>query len=142
MINGVNFGAISTDPTIRLSDETISQAHNNAAPTAPSTPAAATNVQGDSFEKKGKGKKAAIGFIATAAAALAGLAYAVKSGKLAKVELGDEAKILEKAKNIAADVGQKVLDLSKAAYAKVKDIIPKFKKGAEKAAEATTEAAT
>lgn len=125
MIHGVNFGAISTDPTVKLQDSTITQTHGNA---APSTPTAATNVQGDSFEKKGKGKKV-FGFLATAAALAAGLAYAVKSGKLAKIE--NPEKILDKAKNIAADLGQRVLDVSKTVVEKAKKLLPKAKEAVE-----------
>ncbi len=103
MINGVNFGAISTDPTIKLQDATITQTQSNA---APSTPTAATNVQGDSFEKKGgKGKKF-VGFLATVAAAATALVILSKRGVIKVTELGENAKKLDVVKNYIGKAGE------------------------------------
>lgn len=138
MIHGVSFGAISTDPTIKLQDSTITQTQTGAAAAAPSTPAAATDVKGDQFEggkeqKKGKAGKVIAGLIATGAAVLAGLAIAVKTGKLSKIEIpeGETATILNKVKNGAADIGQKVLDTAESLATKVKGLFHKAEREPE-----------
>ncbi len=130
MINGVNFGAITTDPTIRLKDETIAQGQAFAAPSAPSAPAAATNVQGDSFEKKGKGKKTAFALFATAAAALTGLALAVKKGKLSEITIEADSKLKDKALSYAHIVGKAVLEFAESLPGKITKLFNKTKEEA------------
>lgn len=129
MINGVNFGAISTDPTIKLQDATIAQPNNNSLAPAPSTPAAAAEVKGDSFEKKGKGAKVAVGFLATVAAGLTALALLVKKGKLSPKVLpeGGKLSILDHAQNMAHTVGKKTLDIATDMIDKAKKILKKEK---------------
>lgn len=81
MINAVNFKGITSDPIVRLSDETINkpQAYS-------STPAAASGVQGDNFNGKAPKKKGIAGKIIGTLVAIvgvaAGLAALAKTGKL------------------------------------------------------------
>ena len=77
--------------------------------------ASVPDMPADSFEKTGekksnKGVKIAIATAIAALVALAGLGYAARTGKLAKVEIKDDAgffgKALAKIKNAAAQVGE------------------------------------
>ncbi len=137
MFNNVSFGAISTDPTIKLQDATIVQPQSNSA-----APAASTGVSGDSFEKKGSGSaKKVIGFVAVIGAALAALGFAVKKGKLAKIELGDEAKFIDKAKNALADVGEKVNEFAAKGKTKASDLYQTVKSKFSKAQDVVEESA-
>lgn len=125
MINGVSFGAISTDPTIKLQDATIIQPNNNSVAPTPTTSAAA-EVKGDSFEKKGKGGKV-VGVLATITAALTALALLVKYHIINPKE-GEKLGLTDKAINIAHTIGNKTLEIAQSGIAKIKKL---FHIGAE-----------
>lgn len=101
----VSFGAISTDPTIKLQDTTITQQQSYS---AGSSTSAAAEVKSDTFEKKGNAGKVALGILATAAAALTAIALTVKFKGLKSTELAEDAKFLEKIKNGTIKVGEKI----------------------------------
>ena len=137
MVNGVNFGAISTDPTIKLQDTTVAQPSGNAIPQP--APAAAAEVKEDSFEKKGGGAKKAIGFIAVVGAALAGIAFAAKKGKIGELigKLPEKVQFLKPVLEGIETVGNKVAEYATLGFNKIKALLPK----AQEVVEETTEEA-
>ena len=86
------------------------------APGKYSVQAPVADMPADSFEKSGekkshKGLKAFIGTALVALAAFAGLGYAVKNGKLSKVEIKEGESFFKtlwpKTKNLAVTIGEK-----------------------------------
>ncbi|MDD3238049.1 MAG: hypothetical protein PHV37_08145 [Candidatus Gastranaerophilales bacterium] len=142
MINGVNFGAISTDPTIKLQDATITQSNANNT----GTPAAAQKVEGDSFaggEKKKTHKGAKfLAFMAALGAGIAGIAVAAKKGKLGNLaeKLEGKPDFLKNGVAKLETFGNFIADKAAPIIAKVKDMIPGLKKAAEETTETVGEA--
>lgn len=133
MINGVSFGAISTDPTIKLDDTLINKPHGNAPQEA--APQAATTVSGDKFEKKGKhkGAKVAAGIAGVLIVAAGALAYGVKHPdkipSAVKEFMNKEA--LLPLKTTLKTAGETINKYAAQALEGIKKILPKAKEAVE-----------
>ena len=139
MVQGISSNF--TDPQVRLQDATINQPQAFVASTE--KPAAASGVQGDSFEgkKKGKGGKVFAGILIAAAAVATTLGLLASKGKFKAWSSTMNNQTIKNAIGKLDDAGQWISAKATSLYGSAAEFIQKHKKSAQEAAQNVTEGA-